>query len=443
MRHFLLFIFSGLISLSAVAQLSPGLHLSRDLWNSRMTNPAIVQPYDVIVALPGIQNDLGVDGMRYGDLFGQRGDRLVVDAGLLLGRLGERVDLRESAEVPTFGFSFFVGKTNLSISHAVRFDAAAEIPRTLPELLWRGNAPFIGQTVQIDPKLTLSSYHRVQLSAARELMDGLTAGISANLVSSINALQTERFDLALTTDDDIYALTLASDILLHSAGLLDYNGLDDVRLQSPLERLTAENLLRNPAVTLDVGLRYQRANWDFAFSALNVSGAVLNFNENQATTYVGRQSTTYSGIDGNALIVGGEAVDFNAALDTLTQIFALERQVGLFTIPLPQQFYLSGLYQLGNDWEFGAALAIDSYRFGNTTTATVLARYRILEQLRAGLSYGTHRGRFDQVGVQVYGQLGPVQLFALTEDLLGLLNLDEARRVQFRVGANLLFGERE
>ena len=440
----ILFFLSCIVgTLPALAQLSPGLHLARDVWNSRSTNPAIVQPYGVVVGLPGLHNDLNVAGIRYGEVIQERDDRLVIDAGRLLANLADRAQLRERASVPTLGLSFWAGETNISLSHTVFFEAALDIPRTFPELLWLGNAPFIGQTLTLDPSISLSTYQNLQLGVARELLDGLSVGISVNLVSGISALETERFRLDLTTDDDIYGLDLTGDLLFHSAGVLDYNGLDDIRFESPANRLSFDNFVDNPGVTVDVGMRYQRERWDLALSVLNVTDALLSFNENQATTYSGIRAFNYTGLDGNALLLGGESVDFNAALDTLTELLHLEQQAGIFTVALPRQFYLSALYTLNDDWTFGAALAGEEYAGESTVAAHLLARYRLLKGLTAGLTYGTHRGGFDQLGAQVYGQLGPVQLFALSEDVLGLLNLDKARRVHFRVGLNLLLGERE
>ena len=441
-KYLLLLFLSALSGNALIAQVSPGLHLSRDVWNSRTTNPAIVQPYNLAVGLIGVGNDLHLDGITYGSVLQEQGDKLVIDAGVVLGALGDRAGLRERAEVPTLGVSAFVGDFNLSISHAVVFDARIDLPREFAELLWLGNAPFVGQTVNLASDFRLQNYHRVQLGAAYALTEGLTLGVNANLLSGISALETERFDLALTTDNDIYALTLDTDLAVNSFGALDYNGLDDIRLESPANRLTFDNFLASPSATVDLGLRYQTENWDWAVSLLNVTNATLDWNDD-AVSYTGNRSFTYGGIDGNAAIVDGEAIDFNTALDTLTSLLDVttDRNVS-FRTALPQRAYLSGIYQFGNAWEFGAAFAWERFAADNTVAATALARYRFLDTWRVGASYGFHRDGFDQLGLQAYGQLGPVQLYALTEDLIGLLDLENARRVHFRLGINLLFGER-
>ena len=442
LRSLLLFLLLAL-ALATQAQVSPGLQLAREVWNSRSTNPAIVQPYTLVVALPGVMNDLNVNGLTYGDVLQAEGSGAVIDADRLLDRLGARFDVRERVEVPTLGLSFFLGKMNVSVSHGTVFDAQLDVPRELPELLWRGNAPFIGQTLRVDPKVLLNAYHRVQLSTATQITDNLTIGASLNLLSGISALETERFDVDFTTDDDIYALTLDTDLRVHSAGSLDYNGLDDIRIESPTARLTFSEFLTNPSATIDLGARYQTEKLDLAASVLNLTAAALGYDETQGVTYTGNRSFTYTGIDGNAAIVDGEAIDFNTALDTLTTLLDLERRAGAFEAPLPQQLYLSGLYRLHNDWELGAAAAIDRYRSTTKASGSVLARYRVLEDLHVGASYGFHRDNFTQIGLQAYGKLGPVQLYALTENVGGLLNLENANRVHFRAGVNLLFGARE
>ena len=438
----LLFLF--LHPMAGLAQLAPNLQLSREVWNSRSTNPAFLQPYQVIVGLPGVANDLHLDGIRYGDIFQKDGDQLILDVDRVLENIGDRIDVRERVELNTVGVGFRLGEFQLSLGHAVLLDAQLDLPRELPELIWRGNAPFIGQTVQLDMDVQLQSYHRFQLGLAREVTEGLTLGANINWLSGINSLATERFDVDFTTDDDIYGLTLDTDIRVQSAGALEYNGLDDIRIQSPTEALTAENLFsNNTAATFDLGARYQRGKWDLAASVLNLTNAELEWNTD-ATTFTAPNTITYNGIDGNSAIVNGEAIQFNSAIDTLTELLGIESQTNsAFRTALPRQAYLSGIYQLNNDLELGATWAWEKYKDVTSQSAVLLGRYRVLENWKVGATYGYHDDRYDQLGLQTYATLGPVQLYAMTNDVLGLLSPDEAHRIHFQLGMNLLFQSTE
>ncbi|MCB0570100.1 MAG: hypothetical protein KDC66_10070 [Phaeodactylibacter sp.] len=166
---FLLFFSISVTALSAQEDLST--HFLRQSWQANRTNPALFPDHKIIVGLPGVYNSLWVTNITYSDLatVNENGEK-VLHIDNAIDKLGPDNIIRENLDIETLSLGLRLGKLSLSLGHSLRFNAYMNYPKTLPQLIWQGNAQFIGQEVSFGPDVDLFGYQEYALGLAGEVL---------------------------------------------------------------------------------------------------------------------------------------------------------------------------------------------------------------------------------------------------------------------------------
>ena len=87
-----------------------------------------------------------------------------------------------------------------------------------------------------------------------------------------------------------------------------------------------------------------------------------------------------------------------------------------FTQKLPTKIYLSANYQLTEKMRLGALLYNETGGLNASHTGfAVNATYKVMKALELGGTVGLRNGSFNNLGMHFVAQLGPVQLFGVTD----------------------------
>lgn len=417
------------------------LHFQRHLFQSSHTNPAFRPAERLVVGLGGIAGGLHFRGPSFADIIQEEDDRKILDVDFVISQMERRNLLREDLSVETIGAALRTDDWTFSLGHRIRSEGFFEYPKTLAQVVFRGNAQFIGETVDLSTNFQISSYHEFYVGAAYEF-GGLTIGARAKYLNGIAYLKTVRNDLLLTTSDDAYQLTLDTDYLIQSAGLLDYRSIDDFDFNFGFQLDDFSTFFsNNGGYAFDLGAQYELNNLTLALSVTDLGGRI-EWSE-QVENLISRRRIQYDGLDISEALTGGEA-DFAGALDTLETLLDFEVDEEIFSSRLNSRSYFSILHEISEAWSVGGLLSLQERQLtDNEFGFTLAARYRPLEQLHLGLTYASRRNDFDNLGLQTTLTLGPAQLYAMTDDLLGIVDYRNRKGANFRVGLNLVFGKPE
>ena len=82
-----------------------------------------------------------------------------------------------------------------------------------------------------------------------------------------------------------------------------------------------------------------------------------------------------------------------------------------------------------------------SFQDNDFTALSLGTNYQIHESLNIGATVGLMNEASLVVGVNAALELGPLQLFALTDNVFGLFDLTDNRTINARVGVGFSFGE--
>ncbi|MCB0651404.1 MAG: hypothetical protein KDC85_09040 [Saprospiraceae bacterium] len=436
-----IFVFFALLlscfSLSAQQEL--GTHFLTGTWQSGYTNPALLPNAKFVISVPGFYNNLSISNITFNDLVTEdNSGNKVLDINGAINKMEDQNLLREDFSFETLGLGLKLGKLSLSFNHALKFKAFLDYPKTLPQLIWQGNAQFIGQKVAFGPDVELSAWHHYALGAGFELTDNITIGGRVKFLSGIAHASTEKHDLSLTTSDDIYQLQLDADLLVNASGSLEFQDFENYSFTFDPAGTGFKNLFSsNKGIAFDLGVSAQFGKLDVAASILDIGK--INW-EKDVKNYAVQGIFEYQGLE-VAQEIFADSTEIGSVIDTLKAIYMPVTTSNKFSTALPTQFYLSAGYQLGDNLHLGALFYAEMFR-GTTYPAFALSgRYKISGTFEVGAIYAIRNKTFDNLGVNAVINLGPVQLVAMTDNLLTAINPKNSHSANVRLGLNVVLGK--
>ena len=435
---FLCFLFC-LATAGLRAQIDLSTYTLSDTWQANQLNPAFgARLTGFRIGLPGVRNDLGLSNLTYNDIVRTEGDRAFIDADALIARL-DPVDntLTERLDLETIGVGMTVGGVFLSLQHRLRYVAYVNVPKTLPQLIWEGNAQFIGQTVDFGPDFDLTGYHEVALGGAFSLGEFFRVGGRVKLLSGIANTSTPRTELTLTTGEENYELTMDGNYRLNNSGTLDFNGYESLALDFQFGRLGTEGLFsRNTGLAFDLGFDAQFGPLELSASVLDLNGRV-DWQEN-VNNYTIDSPRRYQGLD-VARDIFEDSLSFDSLLDSLQRQYEPTETSEGYTTELSTKYYFRVGYQLNERLTAGAVFFGESYRGDFDPAAAVTGNYRLSDRWQFGALLAYRRESFSNLGLNITFGAGPLQLMAATDNVITAFRPRDSRQASLRVGASLLF----
>ncbi|HMQ47423.1 MAG TPA: DUF5723 family protein [Saprospiraceae bacterium] len=435
---FSLLVFLSLSQLQAQEDLST--YFLTHSWQANRANPAFYPDYKLVIGLPGVYNDLFVSNITYNDLIDQNGE---VDIDAAIAKMGADNQIRESLHLETISLGLRLGKLSLSFGHSLRFNASMDYPKTLPQLIWQGNAQFIGQQVEFAPAIDLWGVHEFALGAGVELLSGLTVGGRVKWLSGEAAVvtATDQQRLSLDTDPQIYQLTLDADYKVNASNSLVYNGLDELKLNFDFGNFNASQLFsKNSGLAFDLGIHFRSEKLELSASALDIGGQV-DWTE-EVRNYEIKGNYEFDGLEFAAEILE-DSSDFGSVLDTIEARFPITETFNDFSTSFPTRYYLGGQYHLNDTWRFGALLYMENDQKETQLSTAVSANVLLGNAFNLGATYALRADRADNLGLNVAVKLGPIQLVAATDNIITAIQPRNSHSANVRLGLNLLFGKIE
>jgi len=415
--------------------------LLRGSMQAYSTNPAMFPEGRFQLSLPGLYGAIQVDNLTYNELFRKDAQgRSVLDIDAAIAGLETSNVIGSQVDIETLQVATKLGSLVLGAGHRVVNHIYLDYPRTLPQLIWQGNAQFIGETIDFAPDLDIFSYHEFSLSAGMEIARGLSVGGRVKRLMGLGSIEASRGTLGLTTDEEAYALTVDADYQINSTGNFTFNSIlegVDIELSNfGTDRLQTDNT----GWAFDVGASLVKERWQLHLSGVNL-GASIQWKDNPVN-YSLKGIYAYDGLDVAQAILDDSA-SFAGIADSLESLYKPTRTQQSYETSLPTRYYLSGSYNISEKWGIGAILIGEQYRGTLAPAAAMTINYQPGRFARFGGLLGWRNGRFDQLGVNTTLSLGPVWLLLATDNILTAVKIKDSERANFRVGLNLVFGRRE
>lgn len=423
----------------AYAQQEMTLHLMNNVFQSSHTNPALRPRNNVHISLLS-SYQLGVSntGFNYNRLVSQietdeNGQR-VLDLGKLHSntKLNGRDCANMNGSVDIFALGFRAGKGRFSLNITEHFQARLGYSDALFEAMVVGNTP--GETLDFSGYwLKGMHYREIGLGYNRKLLeeDKLVVGGRLKTLFGMSNVNTRRADFSVTTasEEELYALTLQSDMLVQTSGIESLEG-------GEIDYITNTN---NLGLGIDLGATY-RHNQEWSFSGSIIDLGFIGW-KNNVTNYRSEGTFTYEGSESEgSLAEDGFEIDITTLTDSIADTFEVVEDSAAYRTGLPTKMYFTGYYRLAPNTQASATLYTDyigSFRRGLALGIS----QRVGRWLQAAATYSMQARSFNNLGLGLTVTTGAkgLQLYAVTDNIIALVNPGGAKVANVRGGFNFVF----
>ncbi|MCB0839934.1 MAG: hypothetical protein KDD99_24865 [Bacteroidetes bacterium] len=417
---FICILFSGLY---AQAQQELSLHFSR-IVQSQETNPAIFSEKALVVGLPALSLGYSNNAFAYGDLIQKdpNSDSTILNIAGVIDQMEDRNLLQTQFNVDYVKLVLTHKKWYASFQVSDKLDTRFGFSKGLVQLLWYGNAPFLGESLELTPTLNLTYYREISVGGGIR-MENWQVGVRIKQLTGLAQASMPQAQFSLTTDANDYHLTLQADYLLQTSGIQAF--IDDP--------LSAAASVENTGMAVDFGGLY-RLNDQWTFQASLTNLGYINWDKDVRNFSV-KGEYKFEGIEINEFL-NDDSLYFEQLIDTLTQTFAPTESNQGYRSNLIPRYYLSASWQPMKNLKVGALLYGEWFD-GWRPALALYAGQRILPFWEAGITYVAKNKTWANLGLQTSANLGPVQIYAVTDNVYSLIQMRNAKQVSVRVGVNV------
>lgn len=404
--------------------------LYHDLLSAQDDNPAFRFKGNLHFAIANANVGIYSNGITVDDLIQTNGgiNNLKVRNALADIKDENQIGADVSIEPLVLGVAF--KDFQFSIGYNARVEAGLTYTDDLAKLVANGNAPYLGQKMNVNTGLLLQTIHEPYLNINYKKHDW-SFGVRLKLWNGASDISTNRENIALTTDEEFYQLTVDSDFQINSAGSIDYNGLDSISLDT---KFFEGGFGSNTGVGIDLGVAYQ------ASDKLSLSASVLDLGsinwKSNPSNFSSKTTDSFTGFDILDVIDDDEDI---VLIDSLEQLLSLEETNNSYKTTMGAKFLLGAKYQYSERMNLVGSYIYRSNHIASMQIVSAIASYRLFNPIQ--VSFGLSAYDWNNVAFPASLRVGAgmFNFYLATENIFGG-KLGASQVSSIRTGIFLTFG---
>lgn len=401
-------------------------------------NPAFVPDSKWHIGIPALSSNhitLGYNGHTFSQLVRRdANDSLFIDLQNALDKMPRTNYLSMNANIDLLSFSFTVGPQQnnfIYVNMTQRIAGRFTMPRDLLNFIWKGNAAYLGETVDLK-KLSgdASVFTEYGVSYARKLFDDqLRVGIGVKYLNGQVNASIDNRGLSVYTDPNNYNITAKANFTARTSGF--FNDLDNINAAKII-------FSGNHGFAFDLGAHWKSNDkWEVAAS-VNDLGMIF-WKDNVNNYELNDADFTYQGLDLATYITQPDSANaFQEFVDTLEAVFNIQEQQEKYSTNLSSNIYVSGAYNFTEKDRLGMDFFGEIYRthFEPALALNYTRKFGHIFHLSA--SYGYNNRSFANLGLGFSLTLGPVQWYLAMDNILAPMIPQHTKNAHFHSGLNFV-----
>ncbi|MEY3983516.1 MAG: hypothetical protein RL160_1073 [Bacteroidota bacterium] len=328
-------------------------------------------------------------------------------------------------------FTFHVGERALS---------RLKYPKDLFDLIINGNgADKLGSTINLKSSFSVLHYREYGIGYRREVNDELSLGARIKFLKGFSIIDASRLQLNLNTNSDLYSWTATSNINIRAAS----TAFSATESNTQIEAADLFRNSTNPGMALDIGIVWQE------HPRVTLSASLLDFGFiNWKTNAVRLKSTKPNApFSFEGLPISSTEDDFNDYLlkirDSINLGLGLDTINASFNKALAAQFLGGVQYQIHERFAINGLFYCDIMNQSVNPAVHAGIRWQPVYWLYLTAHNTSFHKTWINPGFGTTVQVGKLQWYASTEQILGLMMPDQYRNFTFRCGVNVLIHKDE
>lgn len=393
-------------------------------------NPAMPQQTKFWIGLPVLSGyNLSYHNNSFSliDVF-ETGTNINDNLAQVTARLDEQSHMAIHSSIDLFGLGFSTKKGFFTAGANQVVDFRMDMPRELFQLLFSQDQTLTNFALT-DFDLEAIARTNYYVGYQHRLMnDRLTIGGRFKYIFGQTHGYTDRVNLSLKNRDD-YTLVATTDILARRAGAndFDFDNIDAVRVA----------FSGNQGYAVDLGFNF-KLNDHLEFSASVIDWGSINWEE-FAHESSSKGQYVFEGIKTN-LDPDNMDQSLQNTQDSLEAAFGFQdTAIAGYSRTLMSRAFFSVNYNLNEKHSLGAIYHHRNWngQLYHDLGVNYVGRWARGFQFTAG--YSIIDGTYGNVGLGMSFKTGPVQLYMMTENIIGAVAFTELYSSNIRVGINLSF----
>lgn len=421
----------------AMAQSDLTLYNFNAIPQSLHVNPAYPQQTKFWVGLPalsGVHFHFHNSGFSLKDIIAT-GTDINVELANLAADLGGDSHLSINQDVELFGLGFKLGKGFLSMGATQTVDIKMTYPVEILEFIsWKAGDPITGFSLN-DFNFESTSRTNIYLGYQHKfLKDRLSLGFRGKYMFGQGNVFIDRINVGVDASDP-WLLKIRSNTLLRSSGIAKFTADDFDAAADP----TGLALTGNNGFAFDFGFDYKlTSRWSLSASVLDI-GSITWSENNEDYTSIGEYDFEGLELDLSQTDKFSDVID--NTLDSIKDAFSFDTiaNAASYTRSLNPRFFAAINYALTDKHSLGLLY------HGRTWNGDLFSDYSVNYQGRwfRGMqfiaSYSIINGTTNNVGAGIDFKFGPMQLYLISDNILGAIMYENLQTTNIRIGLNITF----
>ena len=408
---------------------------------TNLTNPAVMPDYEYHFGFPFLSSSytgFGTSGPRYEDVLIKRADdSLIFDIPGAISVMKEKnnFNAREVNQILNFGMRWQDWYFSASVSEIA--DVNLMYSKDIMQLAGMGNASKIGEAFDLAPTaLKAQHYREYALGAAYDFDDQWNFGARVKFLFGKAAIDTKEMSGKLTTTEDYYYISAESNMTVNMS-------IPEFK-KDTLEPVTMGEYLFtgwNFGMGFDFGATYKLdEQWTFSASVLDLGWITYNrwlktySSENVNWTYKGIDAMQFEGMTDQQRDDRLEEIK-----DSLIDMVQLEESVQPFNVQLTAKIYLHANYKLSDVENVSAMLRTEIFHNVWRPSLTLAYYRRLHKNFGVTGSYTIANRSYANFGLGVVVDAAPLQIYIVTDNVVGLVVPDKVHYANLHFGINFIF----
>jgi len=452
--------------LSCFAQNRELLYNFTSIPQSSLVNPGADVSYKYYFGFPvlsGVSANIGSSGFSAYDLFSDNGVDFNQKVRDVINKSSSKDRVITNQQLEIFSGGFRVGgkesRSYISFGLYQEFDFFMFVPKDLALLALNGNRDYIGKYFNLgDLNMKAEVLSVFHVGFNKKLNDRFVFGGRAKIYSSgANATSTKNSGYIYTGEEagtpNLYNQVISSDLELRTSGIAKFTKDE---YEGNIVSDIAHNTFFNGSLGLgiDAGITYNiKDNLQLTASVIDL-GFVKQTKDIETLTYKG--SYRYNGANPDFL-------DFNDpenVFDEFDQAIPRDTLYNKYTTWRPTKIYTSIQYSFGEsrpDDECNCRGTVNTY-YKNAVglqlfamsapreplvALTAFYRRNIFRKLDVKATYTFDTFSNTNIGLGLAGTIGPVNIYALVNNVLEYKDISKASSAAFQLGINFVFQDKD